>query len=74
LHPCAVDAYFAHGKVTNWFGGSSNATTHLLDEMHHRGLLRLGSDSIVQFQVAVSLQSRQQVPQQWLQSLPADPI
>lgn len=40
-HPRAVDAHFAHGKITNWFGGSSNATTHLLDEMHYRGLLRV---------------------------------
>jgi uncharacterized protein YcaQ len=32
---------FAHGKVTNWFGGTSNATTRLLDEMHYRGLLRV---------------------------------
>ena len=41
VHPRAVDAHFAHGKVTNWFGGSSNATTHLLDDMHYRGLLRI---------------------------------
>lgn len=41
VHPRSVDAHFAHGKVTNWFGGSSNATTHLLDEMHYRGLLRV---------------------------------
>jgi uncharacterized protein len=40
-HPRAVDAHFAHGKITNWFGGSSNATTHLLDEMHYRGILRI---------------------------------
>jgi uncharacterized protein len=40
-HPRAVDAHFAHGKVTNWFGGSTNATTRLLDEMHYRGLLRV---------------------------------
>jgi len=40
-HPRAVDEHFAHGKVTNWFGGSSNATTRLLDEMHYRGLLRV---------------------------------
>ena len=32
---------FAHGKITNWFGGSTNATTRLLDEMHYRGLLRV---------------------------------
>jgi uncharacterized protein len=41
VHPRAVDAHFAHGKITNWFGGSSNATTHLLDDMHYRGLLRI---------------------------------
>jgi len=40
-HPREVDAHFAHGKVTNWFGGSSNATTKLLDEMQYRGLLRV---------------------------------
>ena len=40
-HPRIVDAHFAHGKVTNWFGGSSNATTQLLDEMHYRGLIRV---------------------------------
>ena len=41
VHPREVDLRFAHGKVTNWFGGSSNATTRLLDEMHYRGLLRV---------------------------------
>src|ERR1700736_4936957 len=41
VHPREVDAHFAHGKVTNWFGGSSNATTQLLDVMHYRGLLRV---------------------------------
>jgi uncharacterized protein len=40
-HPRAVDLHFAHGKITNWFGGSTNATTRLLDEMHYRGLLRV---------------------------------
>lgn len=40
-HPRAVDAHFAHGKTTNWFGGSSNASTQLLDGMHYRGLLRV---------------------------------
>ena len=40
-HPREVDAHFAHGKVTNWFGGSSNASTQLLDGMHYRGLLRV---------------------------------
>lgn len=41
VHPRTVAAHFLHGKITNWFGGSSNATTHLLDEMHFRGMLRI---------------------------------
>ena len=41
VHPREVDLHFAHGKTTNWFGGSSNASTQLLDEMHYRGLLRI---------------------------------
>jgi uncharacterized protein YcaQ len=41
VHPREVDAHFAHGSVVNYWGGSSNATTHLLDLMHYRGLLRV---------------------------------
>jgi uncharacterized protein len=41
VHPRDVDAQFAHGKTTNWFGGSSNASTQLLDGMHYRGLIRI---------------------------------
>lgn len=41
VHPRDVDAHFAHGKVTNYWGGSSNATTHLLDAMHYTGMLRV---------------------------------
>ena len=41
VHPREVDDYFSHGTVTNYWGGSSNATTHLLDAMHYRGLLRV---------------------------------
>jgi hypothetical protein len=41
VHPREVDERFAHGTVTNYWGGSSNATTHLLDVMHYRGLLRI---------------------------------
>ena len=40
-HPRAVDAHFSHGRVTNYWGGSSNFTTHLLDAMHYKGLLRV---------------------------------
>ena len=41
VHPRDVDAHFAHGSVTNYWGGSSSATTHLLNDMHYRGLLRI---------------------------------
>ncbi len=41
VHPRAIDAHFAHGKTTNWFGGTSNASTQLLDAMHYRGMLRV---------------------------------
>jgi uncharacterized protein len=41
VHPREVDAAFQHGKTKNWFGGSSNASTQLLDGMHYRGLLRI---------------------------------
>jgi uncharacterized protein YcaQ len=41
VHPRAVDQHFAHGKAKNWFGGSSNASTQLLDGLHYRGLLRI---------------------------------
>src|SRR3979409_752347 len=41
VHPREVDDHFSHGAVKNYWGGSSNATTHLLDAMHYRGLLRV---------------------------------
>src|SRR6201989_3423120 len=41
VHPREVDEYFSHGTVRNYWGGSSNATTHLLDAMHYQGLLRI---------------------------------
>jgi uncharacterized protein len=41
VHPREVDGHFSHGTVTNYWGGSSSATTHLLDQMHYRGLLRV---------------------------------
>jgi uncharacterized protein YcaQ len=41
VHPREVDEHFSHGKVKNYWGGSSNATTHLMDAMHYRGLLRI---------------------------------
>ncbi len=43
VHPREVAARFRHGRITNWFGGTSNAGTQLLDGMHHRGMLRVHS-------------------------------
>jgi uncharacterized protein YcaQ len=41
VHPREVEARFGMGQVTNYWGGSSSATTHLLDGMHDRGMLRV---------------------------------
>ena len=41
VHPREVGEHFSHGRVTNYWGGSSNATTFLLDAMHYSGLLRI---------------------------------
>jgi uncharacterized protein YcaQ len=41
VHPQEVDEQFSHGTVRNYWGGKSNATTHLLDAMHYQGLLRV---------------------------------
>jgi uncharacterized protein YcaQ len=41
VHPREVDDHFSHGTVTNYWGGVSSATTHLMDAMHYRGLLRV---------------------------------
>jgi uncharacterized protein len=40
-HPREVDGHFGHGRVQNWFGGRTNASTQLLDAMHYRGWLRV---------------------------------
>ncbi len=41
VHPREVEQHFAHGRVKTYWGGSSNASTQLLDGMHYRGLLRV---------------------------------
>ncbi len=40
-HPRDVEARFAHGRTLNWFGGTSNAATQLLDGMQFRSQLRV---------------------------------
>jgi uncharacterized protein YcaQ len=41
VHPREVDRHFSHGRVTNYWGGASSATTALLAGMHYRGMLRV---------------------------------
>ncbi len=53
VHPRDVDAHFAHGRVTNYWGGSSSATTHLLEKMHYKGVLRVaGRDAGIRLYAA----------------------
>ena len=41
VHPSEVEQHFAHGTVRNYWGGSSHATTHMLDALHYHGKLRV---------------------------------
>lgn len=41
VHPREVEEHFSHGKVENYWGGSSLATTQMLGELHYRGLLQI---------------------------------
>lgn len=41
VHPREVEARFSPGTVTNYWGGSSTATTRLLESMQYKGLLRV---------------------------------
>jgi uncharacterized protein len=43
VHPSEVQAQFKPGKSKNWFGGTSNSSTQLLDAMHYRGMLRVAA-------------------------------
>jgi uncharacterized protein YcaQ len=40
-HPRDVRSAFAHGRVQGHWGEELNASTHLLDGLHYRGLLRV---------------------------------
>ncbi|MEO6969840.1 MAG: crosslink repair DNA glycosylase YcaQ family protein [Chthoniobacterales bacterium] len=41
VHPREVEERFAHGRVRNYWGGSSHATTQMLEALHYRGQLRV---------------------------------
>jgi uncharacterized protein len=41
VHPREVDLHLGSGTERNWWGGTSNTTTRLLDALHFRGELRV---------------------------------
>jgi uncharacterized protein YcaQ len=41
MHPSELEAHFGRERVTNAWGGYSKATTHALESLRHRGLLRI---------------------------------
>ncbi len=41
MHPRDLEEHFGAERVVNAWGGYSKATTHVLDALHHRGLLRI---------------------------------
>lgn len=43
VHPRDVEQQLGLGTETNWWGGASNTTTRLLDQLHYRGLLRVAA-------------------------------
>jgi uncharacterized protein YcaQ len=69
-HPKEVQAAFDHGRTTNYWGGSSNATTHLLDGMHYRGMLRVvRRDAGIRVYDVVTHPGDERSPQQKAQAL-----
>jgi uncharacterized protein YcaQ len=41
MHPRELEKHFGNARVINAWGGYSKATTHALDHLHYRGLLRI---------------------------------
>ena len=41
MHPRELEAHFGRKRVVNAWGGYSKETTHALDRLHYRGLLRI---------------------------------
>jgi len=41
MHPRELEGHFGKARVINAWGGYSKATTHALDHLHYRGLLRI---------------------------------
>jgi uncharacterized protein YcaQ len=43
VHPREVEQQLGSGTEKNYWGGASNTTTRLLDQLHYRGLLRVAA-------------------------------
>lgn len=43
VHPREVEQQLGSGTETNYWGGASNTTTRLLEQLHYRGLLRVAA-------------------------------
>jgi uncharacterized protein YcaQ len=43
VHPRQVEQQLGSGTEKNYWGGASNTTTRLLDQLHYRGLLRVAA-------------------------------
>ncbi len=70
VHPREVDAQFSHGKVSNWFGGTTNASTQLLDGMQYRGMVRIaGRAGGVRLYAAAPIIEPPESPQQHMDAL-----
>src|SRR5205823_9809873 len=41
MHPRALEKHFGNARVINAWGGYSKATTRALEQLHHRGILRI---------------------------------
>lgn len=71
-HPRDVEKRLALGTVANYWGGSSNATTHLLDSMHYRGHLRVvRRESGIRVYGERTLPAREQSPAERIDALVA---
>ncbi len=70
VHPREVDAQFSHGKARNWFGGTSNVSTQLLDGMQYRGMVRIaGRAGGVRLYAAAPVIEPPEDPQQHMDAL-----
>ena len=62
-HAKDVQAHFNHGRIKRW-GGNLNASTHLLEGLHYRGLLRVARrEAGTRIYQAIGLESQDESPE-----------